>query len=96
MTPERAKELFPIIQAFSEGKKIECKANGIDKDWQYVSNPVWADNTSYRIAKEKKWYRVALCDTCTTTADTEVEEKTYEECEDFIRWLTDRVYYEVD
>lgn len=95
MTPERAKELLPIIQAFAEGKPIESKAR-VNGCWRLIDNPLFRAGFDYRIAKEEKWYRVALCDTYTTTADTEEEEKTYEECGYFIRWLTDRVYYDVE
>lgn len=94
MDMQRAKELLPIIQAFSEGKQIECLASY--GEWKPIKEPKFDDLSAYRIAKEKKWYRVALCDTYTTTADTEEEEKTYEECGDFIRWLGDRFYYDVD
>ena len=92
MTPEKAKELLPIIQAFSEGKEIEYKGMH-DLTWSPCTDPSFLGIVKYRIAKEKKWYRVALCDTYTTTADTEEEEKTYEECGNFIRWLTPRMEY---
>lgn len=105
MTPERAKELLPIIQAFAEGKKIESKAQ-VNGYWRLVENPLFRAGFDYRIAKERKWYRVALMhdgngEHFTTTADSHYEYRNYserciEETSGFIRWLTDRVYYEVD
>jgi hypothetical protein len=51
MTPERAKELLPIIQAFAEGKTIECN-HYIDNIWVSVSNPSWVEGCHYRIKPE--------------------------------------------
>ncbi len=55
MTPTRAKELLPVIQAFAEGKKIQFKDSVTQK---------WADGDQfsfdyssyqYRIKPEPKW-----------------------------------------
>ena len=40
MDRERAKELLPIIQAFAEGKKIECSVKG-KNDWSDKLYPTW-------------------------------------------------------
>lgn len=96
MTPERAKELLPIIQAFSEGKQIEFKPV-TESQWYPCIDLLFTGRGEYRIAKEKKWYRVAqLLDNTTTTADSKIEELTIQKDEWFIRWLTPRIYYEVE
>ena len=62
MTPERAKELLPIIQAFAEGKKIECRLFGHDIwNWTNNSSPGWHDNYEYRIKPTKKEGWIILC-----------------------------------
>ena len=96
MTPERAKELLPVIQAFSEGKEIECRIINSNNKWTVNVAPTWHPQIEYRIAPEKKWYRVALFDGYTITADDIEEEKQTEVSEYFVKWLTPRVYYEVD
>ena len=53
MTPERAKELLPIIQAFAEGKQIQTRPND-EFSWQDVAQPCWDDKQQYRIKPEKK------------------------------------------
>lgn len=55
MTREEAKELLPIIQAFAEGKVIQCK-NCITNEWRDFDEPVFSglpDN--YRIKPEPKY-----------------------------------------
>lgn len=40
MNRNQAKEFFPIIQAFVEGKVIECRTRAweLNKGWQYSTN----------------------------------------------------------
>ena len=92
MTPEKAKKLLPIIQAYAEGKPVEFFSK-YHACWMPVLNPTFVSDYKWRIAPEKKWYRVALCNTCTVTADNEKAEKMCAEDEDFIRWLTPRTEY---
>lgn len=94
MTPERAKELLPIIQAFSEGKKIECM--GSPGHWNPMSYPQFDDMSHYRIAKEKKWYRVAQLISGCICCNKETTEEQWPQKEIFIRWLTPRIYYDVE
>lgn len=97
MTPERAKELLPIIQAYSEGKRIECRTSYCE--WTQIKDPQFGDHSEYRIAKEKKWYRVAqMKDYVANAADNGINNKEYtlKQHPDFIRWLTDRIYYDVE
>lgn len=48
----------------------------------------------YRIAKPKKWYRVAKVIGTTKTVNSEEEESYAESCDDFIEWLDERKYYD--
>ena len=55
MTREEAKELLPIIQAFAEGKVIQCKSR-ITNEWRDFDEPAFnglPDN--YRIKSEPKY-----------------------------------------
>jgi hypothetical protein len=62
MTPERAKELLPVIQAFAEGKTIEWNVNSGGGDlptaWTDCHAPNWADKLGYRIKPHPKFYHV--------------------------------------
>ena len=63
MTREEAKVLLPIIQAFAEGKAIECrtKPSALSKSWQDMND--WTEikeigywnNIEYRIKPEPKY-----------------------------------------
>lgn len=55
MTREEAKDLLPIIQAFAEGKVIQCKSS-INNEWRDFKEPIFnglPDN--YRIKPEPKY-----------------------------------------
>jgi len=51
MTPERAKELLPIIQAYAEGKTIQIK---FGNSWIRCVETNFDDYSEYRIAPEPK------------------------------------------
>lgn len=52
MTREQAKELLPIIQAFAEGKTIQCKSS-IRDEWRDFEEPVFNGSPdNYRIKPE--------------------------------------------
>ena len=54
ITRENAKELLPIIKAYSEGKQIEYK--NYKNEWGVVEKPEFSDNPSnYRIKSEPKY-----------------------------------------
>ena len=53
MTREEAKEWLPIIQAYAEGKTIECK--NLSGSWTEATCPSWANNIEYRIKPEPKY-----------------------------------------
>ena len=58
MTPERAKELLPIIEAFSKGDKIQFLQDKEKNFWQNTSTPNWMDDVQYRIKPQRAriWY----------------------------------------
>ena len=54
MTREEAKELLPIIKAYSEGKEIEYE--DYDGEWGVLGNPLFKDKPNkYRIKLETKY-----------------------------------------
>lgn len=53
MTPERAKKLFPIVQAFAEGRVIQAKYDD-DGAWIDTDSPSFYDCVEYRIKPETK------------------------------------------
>lgn len=59
MTPERARELLPIITAFSEGKRIEW-LDDLTNTWIFAENQTWLDNFRYRIAPEQPKKKVKM------------------------------------
>ena len=64
MTKEEAKEFYPILQAFAEGRVIECrtKPSALSKSWQDMNE--WTEikeiefwnNTEYRVKLEPKYH----------------------------------------
>jgi len=54
MTPERTKELLPVMQAYAEGKKIEYRSRRVKEPWQESRDPAFHDDYEYRIAPEHK------------------------------------------
>ena len=72
MTREEAKVLLPIIQAFAEGKVIECrtKPSALNKSWQDMNK--WTEmkeiefwnNIEYRIKPEPKYRPFANAEEC--------------------------------
>ena len=63
MDRERAKELLPIIQAFSEGRTVEMVLRGT-KEWCADFHPTWADGCDYRIKQEPKYRPFKDADEC--------------------------------
>ena len=56
MTREEAQELLPVIQAYAEGKTVECKCKGSRFDsWVEANCPSWSVNIKYRIKPEPKY-----------------------------------------
>lgn len=57
MTPERAKELLPVIQAYADGKEVECRRPP-HGSWAEVQHPLWANAIDYRVKPEVPQYRL--------------------------------------
>lgn len=62
MTKEEAKYFYPILQAFAEGKVIECrtkpsslKGSDTPNGWTEMKEFVFWNNTEYRIKPEPKY-----------------------------------------
>ena len=56
MTPEKAKELLPIIKAFSEGKIVQ-HLNDISQEWADKEFPTFSDKPSHYRIKPEPTYR---------------------------------------
>lgn len=61
----------------------------------------WSDRVKYRRKPERSWYRVALFKTSNNqylayTIGTSASEAAWEKQSCFYKWLTDRVYYDVE
>lgn len=62
MTREEAKEFYPILQAFVEGRVIErrtkpsaIKGTDVPNDWTEIKDISFWNNTEYRIKPEQKF-----------------------------------------
>ena len=65
MNRQQAKELLPIIQAFSEGKEIQAY-NPSEKEWydKYESIDFCSESPKYRIKPEPKYRPFKDADEC--------------------------------
>lgn len=62
MDRNQAKEFYPILQAFAEGKVIECRTKpsaiegtDVPNDWTEMKEIEFWNNTEYRIKPESKY-----------------------------------------
>lgn len=62
MDRNQAKEFYPIMQAFAEGKVIECRTKpsfiegtDVPNDWTEMKEIEFWNNTEYRIKPEQKY-----------------------------------------
>lgn len=62
MTREEAKEFYPILQAFAEGRLIECrtkpsslKGSDTPNEWSKIENLEYWNNTEYRVKPATKY-----------------------------------------
>ena len=62
MNRNQAKEFYPILQAFAEGKAIECrtklsavKGTSVPNDWTEIKEIEFWNNTEYRVKPEPKY-----------------------------------------
>ena len=73
MTREESKAFYPILQAYAEGKVIECRTkpsavDGTDvpNDWAEIKEIEYWNNTEYRIKPEVKFRPFANTEECWT------------------------------
>lgn len=71
MTRNKAKEFYPFLQAFAEGKVIECrtkssfiKGTSVPNDWVEMKEIEFWENTEYRIKPEVKFRPFANAEEC--------------------------------
>lgn len=62
MDRNQAKEFYPVLQAFAEGRVIECrtkpsavKGTSVPNDWTEIKEIGYWDNIEYRIKSEPKY-----------------------------------------
>ena len=61
MTKEEAKEFYPILHAFAEGKVIECRtkpgaiSTSIPNEWTEIKEICFWNNVEYRIKPDPKY-----------------------------------------
>lgn len=62
MDINQAKEFYPILQAYAEGKVIECrtkpsavKGTDVPNDWTEMKDIEFWNNTEYRVKSEPKY-----------------------------------------
>ena len=65
MSPERAKELLPVFQAFAEGKQIQFRSPPHEGQWKDIPQPCWLSDCEYRIKPADPvecdmWYNPAM------------------------------------
>ena len=104
MTEQKKHPNYEFIVAFAEGKQLQWwhpfVEEWVDFDWEVYNGP-WAPPTGqWRVKPETRWYRVALIksqigELWVGTADEESDEVTLQNSLQFVRWLTDRVEYNV-
>ena len=73
MDRNQAKEFYPILQAFAEGKVIECRTKtsaiegtDVPNDWTEMKEIEYWNNTEYRIKPEVKFRPFANVEECWT------------------------------
>lgn len=71
MDRNQAKEFFPIMQAFAEGRVIECRTkpsvvecSDIPNDWTEMKEIEFWNNIEYRIKPESKYRPFANAEEC--------------------------------
>lgn len=71
MDRNQAKEFYPVMQAFAEGKVIECRTKpsaiegtDVPNDWTEMKEIEFWNNTEYRIKPEPKYRPFANAEEC--------------------------------
>ena len=71
MNRNQAKEFYPILQAYAEGRVIECrtkqsavKGTSVPNDWTEMKEIEFWNNTEYRVKPEPKYRPFANAEEC--------------------------------
>lgn len=70
MTKEEAKEFYPILKAYAEGKAIECRTKpgtigtSIPNEWTEMKEIGFWNNTEYRVKSEPKYRQFSNEEEC--------------------------------
>lgn len=71
MDRNKAKEFYPFLQAFAEGRVIECrtkpsavKGTSVPNDWTEIKEIGYWDNIEYRVKPEPKYRPFANAEEC--------------------------------
>ena len=71
MDRNQAKEFYPIMQAFAEGRVIECRTkpsliegSDVPNDWTEMKEIEFWNNTEYRVKSEPKYRPFANAKEC--------------------------------
>ena len=71
MDRNQAKEFYPILQAFAEGRVIECRTKpsfiegtDVPNDWTEIKEIVFWENTEYRIKPEPRYRSFKNAEEC--------------------------------
>mgnify|MGYP007064635936 CR=1 FL=1 len=71
MTREEAKEFYPILQAYAEGRVVECRTKpsavegtDVPNDWTEIKDISFWNNTEYRIKAEPTYRPFANAEEC--------------------------------
>lgn len=109
MNQEQAKAWLPLIQAVAEGKTIEVKSHSSDSQgWTdctryllaVIESGVSVNDVRIKPEPKKQSYRVALIKNMTghfvpCAVHDKAAEGSFERSSGFVRWLTDRIEYEL-
>lgn len=108
MTEQKKHPNYEFIVAFAEGKQLQVRAkNGgvwMDLDSERHAGPWEASGMhilEWRVKPESRWYRVASFRDAngkfwTESADSgTLDEEVFTTDGEFVKWLTDRVEYNV-
>lgn len=108
MNASNAKDYLPLVQALAEGKTIQVKIHNCDGDFLHWDDE---DSLSFRVPayhyrirpeQKKMWFvRIAqvkprlFWHSKVAVVKSNVEEQILSEMPNFVRWLTDRIEYEL-
>ncbi len=98
MNKDNARDYLPLVQALAEGKTIQVAEAefGVKIKWVDIESPEFGLNPSfYRIKPEPKWIRLGLFKQGTIVVEDCESEKRCGKNPLFVRWLTDRIEYEL-